>query len=49
MTEFFHAPPNELVEVEGNISRWKELVKHYESRANKAERKLNQLQKEGLF
>ena len=48
-TEFSHAPPDELVEAERYISMYKELVKDWESSANEAERKLNQLQKEGLF
>ena len=49
-TDFPHAPANELVGAEGDISRWKEEVKDWESQENKHERKLNQLQKEeGLF
>ena len=48
-TDFPHAPASELVEAEGWISRWKESIKYGESRENEHERKLNQLQKEGLF
>ena len=48
-TDFPHAPARELEVAEGNISHWKEEVKGYESQENEHERKLNQLQKEGLF
>ena len=48
-TDFPHAPPSELEGAEEIISVLKEKVKDYESQENEHERKLNQLQKEGLF
>ena len=39
----------ELEEAERKVSKWKDNVKKYETAANEEERKLNQLQKEGLF
>ena len=48
-TDFPHAPASELEAAEENISRQKEYVKRWESKENEHERKLNQLQKEGLF
>ena len=48
-TDFPHAPASVLEAAEENISGFKEKVKDYESQENEHERKLNQLQKEGLF
>ena len=47
--EHVNAPARELEETEGNIGAQKEIVDHWETEANEQERKLNQLQKEGLF
>ena len=44
-----NAPPRELEKTKREISEWKDLVKKRENEANEQERKLNQLQKEGLF
>ena len=48
-TDFPHAPASMLKGAEGDISECKEEIKGYESQENEHERKLNQLQKEGLF
>ena len=48
-TDFPHAPASELEGAERKVSEYKEQVKHWESSENEHERKLNQLQKEGLF
>ena len=44
-----NAPATELEKTERGISRYKEKVKMWETKANEQEGKLNQLQKEGLF